>query len=961
MSEVEFLPWMRMGLAASIGQGASGASTASIQPEIDVFTGGNPVRTVPGPSIQLRGPGDVVSLNFSEIKRRDPADGASGTETNYFCSVEFHAPDLPWRYTPTAVDADGNLKPWLVLIVVESGPGAVLSKVGRTQVLTIDNVLDHLPDLGESWAWAHVQAATSLKQGVATAYQNEPSAFTSRLLCPRRLQEETTYTACIVPAFESGRLTGLGYVSTPSLDPAWESGAAELPVYDAWSFTAGDRFDFKTLARRIKPRELDEDVGSRDLDLSSPGIGLPGIKTPATFFGAMHAPNDGLVYWHNKTDRTVFEAALRKRLTTEPRPRRSRSGYNPLRDDPVVAPSVHGAPQTGRSTVPETSGQRGWFEELNVGPQHRSVAGLGAEVVRADQEALMAAAWEQAQSATGVNRALNRGRLAQESAIRSEHKWQQLDEATQLSIASPALVTMRVDDSTVKKRIVEGDAPIAFFGSAFRRLGRPAGPLSTSIRVPAARAPASAIVGTAAQSAKLGTGSTPSPLSTSYRTRYLPSGMDVGADLFVSDKLPDANPGQLPFPAENTNSRFVGRNGRIERRHQVSSLPTRRLRPSSPDDTNILQTDSKIKTQIDFSGEVAELDLEEFQYDIVRPISAGRITTSTEENVELGIDLAATVKAAVQPAKAILQSVQSRVVVPANTWTAATMPTHIGLQPRFTDPMYERIRALSVDYLVPGVSSVRNNTLGLLEMNPAYVEAFLVGLNHEMSRELRWREYPASLGQTWFQRFWDNVDPSDEDIPPISTWNSKSALGDTFGEGAPPSLVVLIKADLIRKFPDVRVYATPAKWLEGERVPDETQEPVGPSMVGTLQRGVNFYGFEDLTEEEARGDDGSAGWFILLEEEPRAMRFGLDTGRPAHRGKNPRKSWDNLSWFHLAEEEGEVPWFCTIDNFDRIEAEEFDDLKWGEGAAVMAGITFRRPIQVFMHASAMLPEPGGTS
>ena len=48
--------------------------------------------------------------------------------------------------------------------------------------------------------------------------------------------------------------------------------------------------------------------------------------------------------------------------------------------------------------------KRGWFEELNIAPHHRAVAGLGGEVVRADQEALMAAAWEQAQAAIGVNR-----------------------------------------------------------------------------------------------------------------------------------------------------------------------------------------------------------------------------------------------------------------------------------------------------------------------------------------------------------------------------------------------------------------------------------------------------------------------------------------------------------------------------------------------------------------------------
>ena len=288
--------------------------------------------------------------------------------------------------------------------------------------------------------------------------------------------------------------------------------------------------------------------------------------------------------------------------------------------------------------------------------------------------------------------------------------------------------------------------------------------------------------------------------------------------------------------------------------------------------------------------------------------------------------------------------------------------------------MYERVRALSVDYLVPGVGSVPNNTLSLLEINPAYIEAFLVGLNHEMSRELRWREYPAALGQTWFQHFFDNVDPAGAvDVRSIDSWAETAPLGHEYTrtrgvepddeEGA-AGLVVLIKADLIRKYPDVRVYAVPATIdEEGERVPIEGATPEFPSFVGSLQRGVNFYGFDTLTEGKARGDGAdNDGWFFVLEEEPRAMRFGLDRGKDEQKGDLPG-SWDNLAWAHLATEDGVVPWFCSISPPNQQFAQEEDlgtGLEWGDDAAVMAAITFRRPIQVFMHASAMLPL-GGSS
>jgi hypothetical protein len=940
VSDKHFLPWMRVGLAASI-EGDGNGSTL-IQPAVDVIVDDG-VHPVSGPQIQLRGPGDVLALNPAEIKRRDPEPGAVGAETNYFCAVEFFAPDLPWRYTPTAVDTDGQLPPWLVLVVVELGNGVTLSSGGRLPVLSVDTPADHLPDLADSWAWAHVQSAVPIDGSFGKSYAADPTAFTSRLLCPRRLRADTRYTACLVPAFESGRLAGLGLPVTPTADPAWTSAKVELPVYDSWELTAGDRFDFKTLAKRIKPAELPDDVGFRDLDLTDPGPGIRPISTPATFVGAMHAPADSLEYWHDDDDRAQFESDVRLRLVSSA-PKRGREGaaYDPLVDDPVVTPTVYGAPQVGTSVVPESpESKRGWFEELNIGPHHRAVAGLGAEVVRADQESLMAAAWEQARAAIDVNRQLNRGRLSTEVAAHTERKWARLDDATAVSIAAPAFVSMRVGDSTAKRLVVDGEAPAAYFGAAFRRLGRTNGPLSTRATVLAAKSPAIAITRAVLQTSAPEADSVVDPLSTAYRQRFLPAGMDCSADVVESSSPVIVTGIERP-------RRRPGR--------RRSDGPRAGERRDVPIDGNGPVSRTVVTSTVQF---------EPFDFEVERPGTDGRVITTVPDTGDVGLDLAAATRAAVQPVAAIRDSVRSLLIVSPAVWEAASIPTRIGLQPRFTDPMYERVRALSVDYLVPGVGSVPNNTLSLLEINPAYIEAFLVGLNHEMSRELRWREYPAALGQTWFQHFFDNVDPAGAvDVEPIDTWTTATPLGHQYGGGQAPGLVVLIKADLIRKYPDVRVYAVPATIDEaGDRVPLEGATPEFPSFVGTLQRGVNFYGFETVTEEDARGDgDDNDGWFFVLEEEPRAMRFGLDRGKDGQKGELPG-SWDNLAWAHLAVTvDDPVPWFCSIDPPNQQFADEDlgTGLEWGDDAAVMAAITFRRPIQVFMHASAMLP-PGGSS
>jgi hypothetical protein len=611
----------------------------------------------------------------------------------------------------------------------------------------------------------------------------------------------------------------------------------------------------------------------------------------------------------------------------------------------------------------------GWFEELNIGPHHRAVAGIGAEIVRADQEALMAAAWEQARPALAVNRALNRGRLAEEAARQGELKWGRLDDAVAVSMAAPAFVQMRVDGTTAKRLIAESDVPGAYFGATFRRLAGAGGPLATAADSAAAKAPAVEITRWVVAAASGSATDAIDPLSNGFRTRYLPAGMDVGASL-TDLTTGGAFDVDIDVVDVDLDVRDIDVATRVAPDHRGNRVQDRRAgaavavqtRAKAGSARSIRVTRAELEGDVDGdlnTPDRIELDLEPFEYEVVRAATYGRVVTTPPGPGQVGFDIAATVRAAVAPRLAIVDSVRSHVSVPTDLWaTTSSVPTRIGLQPRFTDPMYERVRALSVDYLVPGVGSVPNNTLSLLEINPAYVEAFLVGLNHEMSRELRWREYPAALDQTWFQHFFDNVDPPGSvDVQPIDDWKPEAALGVEYSSGRSPGLVALIKADLIRKFPDVRVYAVPATLDEaGARVPDDEAAPMSPTFVGTLQRGTNFYGFEDLTEEEARGDEGGEGWFFVLEEAPRAMRFGLDLGKAGTKGTQP-KTWANLAWTHLAAANAAVPWFCSIDPpNDHIDDKPVDGLAWGDDAAVMAAITFRRPIQVFMHATAMLPE-----
>ena len=109
---------------------------------------------------------------------------------------------------------------------------------------------------------------------------------------------------------------------------------------------------------------------------------------------------------------------------------------------------------------------------------------------------------------------------------------------------------------------------------------------------------------------------------------------------------------------------------------------------------------------------------------------------------------------------------------PTGTWTRPDplAPVATGLE--FPDPMYDGLREVAPELLLPGLQNVEADSVALLETSPRVIEAYMVGLNHEMNRELLWREFPADLTGTPFRQFWDvrgqRGDPETlKDIPPL--------------------------------------------------------------------------------------------------------------------------------------------------------------------------------------------------
>ncbi len=186
----------------------------------------------------------------------------------------------------------------------------------------------------------------------------------------------------------------------------------------------------------------------------------------------------------------------------------------------------------------------------------------------------------------------------------------------------------------------------------------------------------------------------------------------------------------------------------------------------------------------------------------------------------------------------------------------------VGLSPVFPQAMVEPLTEIAQELVLPGLDLVPPNTVVPLETNMAFVEAYLVGLNTEMGRELVWRGFPANLAATYFDRFWNVAADPDRhpDIHAISGW-SDGTLG-TAGGGPADSFVMLVRSELLLRYPNAVIYAT------RPGPPPEERQPV---FTGGFAPDIRYVGF-DIPAAEIRG------WSIVLQEHPSAPRFGIEVG-----------------------------------------------------------------------------------
>ncbi|WP_290873618.1 hypothetical protein [Aquabacterium sp.] len=427
MSELhyDFLPWARRGLArAHANQQALGAP---VQPAVQVglqlkgSVEGEATASA-GIALPLMGPADVIGLDPRVIVRMEPRANQHDVEPNYLAAIEFDPPDLPWLLTPARANAQERLMPWLTLLVFRRGEvDEPIVRPGRPLPSVTLKGLVSLPDLSEAWMWGHAQVVRASEGPdaieVDTALNQRPAQNLSRLVCPRRLEANQGYIACLVPVFEQGRRAGLGQAVAADalLSLAWQGTQAsdlELPVYHHWTFSTGPAGDFETLARRLKtPADLGSDVqqdlgrlGREPVEIDADhlfqqrGIRQQGAAAVQAAYvdqyeGAMLSLAPDATVEPGQTDQVAADLA-RFLNAGEQRVFGNLALADHEPEVPLVGPPVYGAWHARAHAVNPALRER-WLHHLNLLAPARMAAGVGTRVVQAHQEAFMQAAWSQ--------------------------------------------------------------------------------------------------------------------------------------------------------------------------------------------------------------------------------------------------------------------------------------------------------------------------------------------------------------------------------------------------------------------------------------------------------------------------------------------------------------------------------------------------------------------------------------
>lgn len=695
---------------------------------------------------------------------------------------------------------------------------------------------------------------------------------------------------------------------------------------------------------------------------------------------------------------------------------------------------------------------KNWIHELNLDPRFRVAAGLGTSVIQKNQEDYMQAAWEQVGKIVEANNKIRFAQMAKEVSAKfySKHV---LSLNTDKAFIFTAPVQKRIiyKDLTAYRQLQQSMVPPAVVTGTFRSITRPRGKTMKKLTFTAESTPFNIVN-------RINEG----------KVIIAPPRVDPTGGINLSDATGEAKPKNIPgfieewlnkagwlkylpflllliliiivliFFRNITGSSILG---------GLAILLTwffTRLNAweNEIQDAKTVSQDSQTPTAVDNYRKSPDFVLSDPGSDF-NPQS-GTSDSATSINFKAALKDAFSLVQIYYPGPArqklnfteftgiMVQGINPSITIPKRTFDTVRIPMRIldnmnevfvpvMVYPEIDVPMYKPLSDISSELFLPNINLIEQNSITLLENNQKFIESYMVGINHEMSRELLWREYPTDQRGTYFRQFWDvssflppqpvpeNIKETLRDIPPIHIWSktntskadpadANSPLKNELGQhnlraltSGKTQLVLVIRGELLKKYPTAVVYAHKADWGKKNNVQDVNEERVfvgltdaekqnpptskikTPLFEAKVEPDIYFFGF-DLDDEEARGTlnptqlSDNPGWFFVIKERPGEPRFGLDIEKATNE-LNQEKiiNWNNLSWKDIETPDGgciELNKTIGFDSYDTNADQENkpnpEDIqaKWNPftNAAELAYILYQVPVLVGVHASRMLPK-----
>jgi hypothetical protein len=866
------------------------------------------------------GAADITCIQRSAIKHLAPAPFTPDAEVTKFPHVDFWDADFPWRYTPRA-RANDQVPPWLVLL---AGTVDELQVAGTVVNVTTDAPLRPVDLAREGHLWAHVQY-----DGVRK---------TSRVLCARRdLPANSECVAVLVPTFgETGEPIWIAEGATSVRRQFGPTGV--LTALFSWRFWTASEGDFETLATALRIREAGQTGLATLRYRRAAQPGADPVKADLQIRGAitsMKLPPDS-----DEEEATARRVAADLAVLTA-------DVGGP--DKPALS-----MPAYGRPWLPDPKAiQAGWPHELNTDPRNRGIAGLGVWMGIEAQEALMDAAVQQAGALREAGQLINHLAFGLASSGSLWTRRLPTNPRQRLRVLGPMMDRL-TDESGARAldRVTALPSPFppSFFSGAGQRILRSRsghtrhlagyeGGFDVSLATTSVNQPDP-------QPQKAPDGLPhidhfASELGVSVPDDFL--GLDTGRLAFLMEVIERA--------LEEFTRHFLEERSHLLAAGAADEIPNLRNRLGEellaaidailsednfpcPVDTMLESITSgfDIGSYWQFSGWALadalfrDRLLEGLRDQLWRCLGRDQcegewVVPGTDDLLGCNdvidmmpppppplhrpIDIDGLVGGLVGLLDPRLPDAPARLRVCGRLEgvdCSRLVPTEYPIGLDF--PTWDLLRQYEKEWLLPGARSLPPDSITALQTNPAFIDAFMTGINAQFLAEMRWRDLAVEHTCTPLRMFWGQVDSTTgqrkADIEPIWTW--AAAPGENLGSlqhqtlkpdnpanASGSRLVIAFHTDLFRRYPSTLVYlvrtqtgpdhdaavvdpllkATPELDMPAGANPETWRQNrvfLGPVFSGAIKPDLVFFTFDIAPSDLEQ-------YWLVLDEPPAELRF----------------------------------------------------------------------------------------